>query len=456
MKPTELVEKVLEYSKADDCIVIVEEATSVNVRFANNTTTTNGATHEQELIILAVKDKKVGMVHRNFVEAAGLEALVREAEAACEFAPPAEDYFALESDDGGAPTGWEAPVPATEVGVFEKLARELAAAFKLAEGAGQKLFGYAEHNASTLWLGSSKGLRKRHDQLRGQIEITGKTADFATSAWAGQATRDFTDVDLTAMVAGLRERLEWSKTKLELAAGTYDTLLEPSAVADLIVYAYWTAAARDAAEGRTVFSKAGGDTRVGERLAAKNISVYSDPHEPALGVADFEVAGGSSSHASIFDNGVALRKTAWIEDGVLKHLITPRYWAAKSGIEARPYIDNLVMTTGDKRSTADLIKGMKRGLLVTCLWYIREVDPQRLLLTGLTRDGVFLVEDGQVKGAVNNFRFNMSPVGMLDMVAEAGATGPTLAREFGDYFTFTKMPPLVIRDFNMSSVSQAT
>jgi len=455
MKPVELVEKILGFSKADDCIVIVEEARSVNVRFANNTTTTNGATHDLTLIILAIKDKRVGMVHRSYVNPDGLEALVREAEANCEFQQPAEDYFELVSGNSVAPD-WDKSAITTDVSVFAGPAGELAEAFQQMQADDQRLFGYAEHNASTLWLANSRGLRRRHDQQRGQIEITAKTADFGSSAWAGQATRDFADVDVSGMVAGLRERLEWSKTRLDLPAGKYDTLLSPSAVADLTVYAYWTSAARDAAEGRTVYSKAGGATRIGERLAPENITLYSDPQEPGLNVPDFEITSSSSSYASLFDNGVELHKTNWIEQGVLKHLITPRYWAAKTGGEAAPFIDNLVMASGDNRSLAELIKGMKRGLLVTCLWYIREVDPQRLLLTGLTRDGIFLVEDGQVKGAVNNFRFNMSPVEMLGQIREAGATVPTLAREFGDYFTFTKMPPLVIKDFNMSSVSQAT
>ncbi len=455
MKPTELVDNVLQLSKADDCIVIVEELRSVNVRFANNTTTTNGAAHDLTLIILAIKNKRVGMVQRSYVDPKGLEALVREAEANCEYQQPAEDYFSVETGDT-TPADWDKAVVTTDVSVFAGLAKELAAAFKQAESDDQRLFGYAEHNAATLWLANSRGLKRRNDQLRGQIEITAKTADFSSSAWTGQATRDFSDVDLGAMVARLRERLEWSKTKLDLPAGAYDTLLEPSAVADLMVYAYWTAAARDAAEGRTVFSEAAGKTKVGERLAPPNITLYSDPAEPNLNVPDFEIAGASSSYQSVFDNGVTMSKTAWVENGVLRHLITSRYWADKAGEQATPFIDNLVMTTGDNRSINDLIKGVKRGLLVTCLWYIREVDPQRLLLTGLTRDGIFLIEDGKVKGAVNNFRFNMSPVAMLGQIAEAGATGPTLAREFGDYFTFTKMPPLVIHNFNMSSVSQAT
>lgn len=454
MKATELAERILGLSRSDDMVVIVEEASGINLRFANNTTTTNGATTGQELVILAIKGKKVGMLHRSYVDESKLEELVREAESNCEYAQDAEDFFELETGSG-RPGDWEVSAAPTSVAVFAKLSEGLAREFKQAESDGQKLFGYAEHSSSTVWLATSRGVRRRHHQLRGQIELTMKTADFKSSAWAGQASKDFSDVDLGKMVAGMRQSLEWSKTTLELPAGHYDTLLTPSAVSDLLIYAYWTASARDAAEGRTVFSAPEGKTRLGEKLAAENITLYSDPKEPGLEVADFELASGTSSWQSVFDNGIKMDRTEWIKDGVLEHLATPRYWAAKTGEEPTPLIDNLVMQAGGKGSLEDMIKQVKRGLLVTTLWYIREVDPQRLLLTGLTRDGVFLIEDGKIKGAVNNFRWNMSPVEMLGKIQAAGESVQTLPREWGDYFTFAKMPPLVIHDFNMSSVSQA-
>ncbi len=455
MKSTEIIDRILSLSQADDCIAIVEESSLANVRWANNATTTNGLSTSRTVLVIAIRDRRVGTVLRRYVDEAGLEALVREAESACELREPAEDFAELEGQTE-TPANWEAPAIATNTAVFKPLIKPLAQAFSQAEAESQRLFGYAEHSRTTTWLANSRGLKRRHDQNKGQIEMTAKTADFAASSWIGQATADFTDVDAGALVTSLRQRLEWSKTKVELPAGLYDTLLQPSAVADLLIYAYWTAAARDADEGRTVFGKAGGGTKLGQQLAPAGVNLYSDPAESGLEVANFEVVGGSSSYASVFDNGVSLSRTNWIEDGKLAHLITPRSWAAHQNTTATPYIDNLIMATPGTKSLEDMIAGVKRGLLVTCLWYIREVDPQRLLLTGLTRDGVFLIEDGQIKGVVNNFRFNMSPVEMLSAITESGATVPTLAREWGDYFTFAKMPPLLIRDFNMSSVSQAT
>ncbi|HEX2064824.1 MAG TPA: metallopeptidase TldD-related protein, partial [Acidimicrobiales bacterium] len=215
------------------------------------------------------------------------------------------------------------------------------------------------------------------------------------------------------------------------------------------------ASARDADEGRTVFSKAGGGNRIGERLFGEDVTLYSDPLEPGLEVMPFSLSVASSSYASLFDSGLDTGRTEWVEDGVLRHLITTRHWAARSGATATPYVGNMIFAAESGPTLEDMIASTERALLVTCVWYIREVDPQTLLLTGLTRDGVFLVEDGKVKGAVNNFRYNMSPVHMLAQASEVGRAERTLPREFGDWFSFVKTPPLRVDDFNMSSVSQA-
>jgi predicted Zn-dependent protease len=228
-------------------------------------------------------------------------------------------------------------------------------------------------------------------------------------------------------------------------------------VADLMIYLYWSAGGRDAADGRTVFSRPGGRTRVGDRLTEVAVSLRSDPAAPFLQCHPFVIAPESSAAQSVFDNGLALGPTAWIEDGVLRSLVQTRFSAERTGLPITPYIDNLILD-GTAPATADLdtmIAGTERGLLLTCLWYIREVDPQTLLLTGLTRDGVYLVEGGEVVGAVNNFRFNESPVDLLGRIVDVGRTERTLPREWSDYFTRTAMPALRVADFNMSSVSQA-
>jgi predicted Zn-dependent protease len=271
------------------------------------------------------------------------------------------------------------------------------------------------------------------------------------------STGAITDVDVSALERDVAQRLEWSKRRIELPAGHYDTVLPPTAVADMLIYMYWSMGAQDAHEGQSVFSKPGGGTRVGDSLSPTPLTLRSDPSMPGQQCEPFVAAGASSRYVSVFDNGLELTPTDWIADGTLRGLLQTRHSAQLTGLPMTPIIDNLeLVVPGGNGDVTSLVAGIERGLLLTCMWYIREVDPQTLLLTGLTRDGVFLVEHGEVVGAVNNFRFNESPVGMLKRIAAAGATENTLAREWGDYFTRTRMPALRIDGFNMSSVSQAS
>ncbi len=198
-------------------------------------------------------------------------------------------------------------------------------------------------------------------------------------------------------------------------------------------------------------------TGVGGRVSGQPLDLFSDPSYPGLECMPFVVAPSSGRDSSVFDNGLAAHRASWISAGVLSALHSSRYSAGLTGLPVTPAVDNLILTApGATASLEQMIASTKRGLLLTCLWYIRLVDPQTLLLTGLTRDGVYLIEGGEVVGAVNNFRFNESPVGMLSRVLEVGATEKTLPREWGDYFNRAAMPPLRIEAFNMSSVSQAS
>ena len=449
------LERVLSLSRADACIVVGSASSSVNVRWANNTSTTNGVVEAVELSVVSVIDRRVGAVSVSYFPEDSLERLVRQSEAVCAGKPEAEDYMPLVDGDG-FPADWELPAQSTGPEALEGLAPALARVLEQADADGASMFGYAERGTSTTYLATSTGLRRRHTRPSGRVEVNAKSRDFTRSAWAGKATPALGDVDLSLTCSGLRQRLEWSKSVHELPPGHYQVLLEPSAVADMLVYAYWSSAARDADEGRSVFSKPGGGNRVGERLYSPGVTVYSDPCEAGIEVAPFSMAVASSALASVFDSGQDTARTEWVSDGVLRALVTPRYWAARSGAErATPYIDNLVFAATSGPTLEEMIASTERALLVASLWYIRDLDPQSLLLTGLTRDGVFLVEDGEVKAAVNNFRFNVSPVQMLAQVSEIGRAEATLPRELGDYFDSVKMPPLRVEGFNMSSVSEA-
>jgi predicted Zn-dependent protease len=469
--PQETVERALAAARCDDCIVIADETSSANLRWAANSLNTNGVSRSRQLTVIAVsrdsEGARIGVVSRAGVRDDQVTDAVRAAEHAASQSSPAEDAQPLltpadrETYDGkqdiaaGQP-GWDDAPGSTGINVFGTFSPALGEAFAAAAGAGRKLYGYAEHSMTSTFLGTSTGLRLRHDQPTGKVDINAKSADPGGSAWTGQATADFTDVDVAAITADLNRRLDWSRRQVDLPAGKYETLLTPNSMADLMIYLYWSNGAKDALDGRTVFSKPGGGTRVGERLANLPVTLRSDPRAPGMGCAPFMIARTSGRETSVFDNGLIIPPVAWIEDGVLTALTQTRWTAELSGLPATPGADNLILDSGAASgSLDDLIAGTRRALVVSCLWYIREVDPQTLLLTGLTRDGVYLVENGEVTGAVNNFRFNESPVALLSRLAEVGATVRALPREWSDHFTRAAMPPGRFEDFNMSSVSQA-
>jgi len=467
--PQEAVERALAASRSGDCVVIAEETSGANLRWAGNTLTTNGVSRSRQLTVIAIdrrpEGSSAGIISRAGVRPDQIEEVVREAEHAAAEALPAEDAELLPGPETGGPFGinnegprWDSPPGRTEIGVLRDFAAELGETLREAQAADRKLYGFAEHDMVSTFLGTSSGLRRRHDQPTGRIELNAKSADMTRSAWSGTATSDFTDVDIAGLDARLSERLDWAKRSIALPAGRYETLLPPTAVSDLMIYLYWSAGAKDAADGRTVFSKVGGGTRVGEQLSTRPITLSSDPLAAGLSCSPFVIAHASGPDSSVFDNGLPLRATAWIQDGSLAALHSSRHSAALAGLPVTPALDNLILATSAAGAPTleEMIASTGRALLLTCLWYIREVDPQVLLLTGLTRDGVYLVEDGEVVGAVNNFRFNESPVGMLGRLLEVGATVPTLPREWGDYFNRAAMPPVRVEGFNMSSVSQAS
>ena len=460
--PQETVERALALSKADGCVVLATERSEANLRWANNTLTTNGSMRSRRLAVISVVNGQAGtaagVVERSAVTDDTLEDLVRASEQAARDAGPADDAAPLVEPGDDESGDWSAGPEETSIGVFSGLAPALGDAFGRA-GAGQRLlFGFAEHVLETRYLGSSTGLRRRHTQPTGSIEVNGKSRDFSRSAYVGRATVDFADIDVAALDGELARRLGWAERSIELPAGRYETLLPPTAVADLMFYLYLSAGARDADEGRTVFSKAGGGTRIGESLSPLPLSLRSDPHARGLEAEPFLTTTSSfGGIISVFDNGQPLRSTEWIKGGKLNQLIRTRAWAAKTSAEPAPLIDNLILDTPDaSASLDDMIAATGRGLLLTCLWYIREVDPQTLLLTGLTRDGVYLVENGEVSGAVNNFRWNESPVDLLGRISETSHAERCLPREWNDYFNRTVMPSLLLPDFNMSTVSQAS
>jgi predicted Zn-dependent protease len=434
----------------DETIVLVTDRSTASLRWAGNSMTTNGESVSRETTVISIVRQEnaahVGSVKSSEVDPDTIAGLVAASQESARSAPDARDSAPALSG-AECPDDWDAPSPLTGAGVFGGVASGLAVGFQGADA----LYGFARHELDTVYLATSGGIRRRFSQPTGSVEINAKRN--GASAWVGVSTFDFNDVPIDSMLDDLSLRLGWASRTVALPAGRYETLMPPSTVADMMIYLGWSMDGRGAQEGRTALSAPGG-TRVGEKLTDLGLTLYSDPFAAGLNCQPFVATSSSSERVSVFDNGLDIGRVDWIRDGAINALAYPRSAAVEFGAPVAVPADNLLMT-GGTAELADMIAATERGLLLSTLWYIREVDPTVLLLTGLTRDGVYLIEDGEVTAAVNNFRFNESPLDLLRRATEAGISEQTLPREWGDWATRAQMPTLRIPDFHMSSVSQA-
>ncbi|EOM78350.1 TldD/PmbA family protein [Rhodococcus rhodnii] len=447
----DLVERVLRAARADETMCIVTDRAETNVRWAGGSPTTNGLTTARHWTVISLLRStggtRIGVVGSASTDPDAVAAVVRAAEDAARAAEPVDDTAPLVA--GAEDPDWGDDAATTDFDVLAGVVDALATGF----GGPDPLYGYAEHAAETVTLGTSTGVRRRHVQPTGSIEINAKRGD--ASVWVGAGTTDFTDVDTEALLADAARRLDWSARTVSLPAGRYETLLPPSTVADLLIPLMWAMEGRAAHEGRSAFAAPEGRTRVGERLTSLPLALVSDPTAPGIGYRPFVATESSGDALSLFDNGMTADAVEWIADGTIAALAYSRASAHRFDAPVAVPGDNLILHSHSTTDLDAMIASTEHGLLLTTLWYIRDVDPTTLLLTGLTRDGVYLVEDGEVRAAVNNFRFNESPLDLLRRATEAGATERTLPREWKDWFTRTAMPALRIPDFHMSSVSRA-
>jgi len=439
------------FGRCDETIVIVSDRAEASLRWAGNSMTTNGVSTGRTTTVIAIVRRgdaaHLGVRRSSVVDTDAVGPLVAAAADAAHAAPEARDNAPLLTGSG-EPADWGDPVPGTGVGAFAEVARALSAGFR----GNDRLYGFAHHVVETTLVATSTGVRRRFTQPTGSVEINAKRG--TASAWTGVSTPWFIDVPIDSMLDDLSTRLDWARRTIELPAGRFETLMPPSTVSDMMIYLGWSMDGRGAQEGRTALSAPGGGTRVGEKLTDLGLTMYSDPLAPGLECAPFVHTAAGSERLSAFDNGMDIDRVDWIRDGTISSLVYPRATAAEFDVTPAAPADNLLMT-GGTASLAEMVAATERGLLLTTLWYIRTVDPTTLLLTGLTRDGVYLIEDGEVTAAVNNFRFNESPLDLLRRATEAGVAETTLPREWGDWATRAVMPTLRIPDFHMSSVSQA-
>ena len=449
------VEIALELLGKDGGVVIGGNSATNNLRWANSALTTNGDSIDQTLSISAFVTVPggvaTGMSSGQIRSRADIEALVDASRASAISAGPAVD--AMDLVQGPNDPNFFDPALALDVSEISHIASGLTEVFAHRE---KEFFGYAEQSLDTTYVGTSSGTRMRYFERTSRFELCAKSSDRRRSAWSGQGGTSLIGVNVQEHLLDVSAKLEIQLNQVETDPGRHRVTLSPSAVSDLLIYMLWSSAARDAAEGRSAFSNVKGGTRVGEKLSERKLTLATDPSLTDIETFDHVVNLGSSALGSAFDTGLKIGRSEIISDGVLTGLGSSRHAAQEAKLPFTPLTDNLsLVDTQGTGSLTELASRMGDGLLITCLWYIREVDPQNLLLTGLTRDGVYVVSGGEVIGASNNFRFNESPIDMLSRVVDAGETVPCLPREWADWFSRAQVSPLTIDGFNLSTKSDA-
>jgi len=452
---SEAVEIALDLLGDDGGVVIGGNSASNNLRWANSALTTNGDSIDKTLSISAfVKvagGVASGMSSGQIRSRGDIEDLVSASRASAVSAGPSVD--AMELIAGPQHSDFHDPATELDISEISHISSGLSEVFGQSD---QEFFGFAEQSLDTTYVGTSSGTRMRYSEKTSRFELCAKSHDRQRSAWSGQGGTSLLDVKTQDHLLDVTQKLKIQRNQINSNPGRHRVTLSPSATSDLMIYFLWSSAARDAAEGRSAFSDVTGGTRVGERLSSRNLNLVTDPHLPGIETFDHVVNLGSSALGSAFDTGFKIERSELITNGVLTALGSSRHAAQEAKLPFTPLADNISFSDAQgSGSLVELARRMGDGLLITCLWYIREVDPQNLLLTGLTRDGVYVVSGGEIIGSTNNFRFNESPIDMLSRVIDAGQTVPCLPREWADWFSRSQVAPLTIEGFNLSTRSDA-
>lgn len=433
-----IVEKVVKWSKADAVDVQINTYTQGNIRFADNQVSTAGSTTDAQLGVQSAFGPKHAVVTTNDLSDEAIKRAVEQSERIAKLAPDDPEAMPQLGKQTYAPVN--AFFESTANLSADDRAKAALIALEMARKAGDvKAAGYLVSGAGALAIGNSTGMFAYHRATNVNYTLTARTTDGTGSGWAAADHPDWAQLDARRVATRAVEKAKASQNPVALEPGRYTVILEPQAVGDLVQLISNYADARSADEGRSPFVKAGGGNKVGEKICDERVTIYSDPSDAQLVGRpwDFE--------------GMPIGRQVWIEKGVLKQLIYSRFWAKKQGKVATGGPSTFKMA-GGTQSVDDLIKGTTRGILVTRLWYLREVDPRTILYTGLTRDGTFLVENGKITKSLRNFRFNESPLFMLNNIEALGQAERLAGTEQGGDVV---MPSLRVRDFNFTSLSEA-
>ena len=425
-----ILEKALSFSTADACEINMGGSESGNIRYARNTVSTAGHQSNQTLVVKSSFGKKSGVATIDEFDDASLEKVVKRSEELAQFAPENPEFMAplgpQSYDDSNS------FVEATANIKPEFRAKVAASSIEPAAAKDVTAAGFLNDTSGFSAMMNSNGLFAYNKATNVDFTVTMRTNDGTGSGWVTRDFNDITKFDADEAAQTAIDKAVMSREAKAIEPGKYTVILEPAAVEELLGNMARSFNARTADEGRSFMSKDGG-TKMGMKIVDERVNIWSDPLNKEVPTSTWN------------GEGQPLKKTSWIENGVVKNLAYDRYWAGQKGVDPVPFPSNFIMGGGNT-SLEELIKGTKKGILVTRLWYIRSVDPQTLLYTGLTRDGTFYIENGQIKYPVKNFRFNESPIIMLNNLEELGQQ----VRVNGNLVPYMK-----VRDFTFTSLSDA-
>lgn len=425
-----ILKKILKLSEADSCTVNLGGSNQGNIRYARNTVSTSGMESNISLAINSSFGSKSGTATTNELDDASLERAVRRSEELARLAPEDPEFM-----PPLGPQKYEASeefFQETADVTPEWRAEQTRKCIDYVKAKGLIAAGFIEDSHYFSSMANSKDLFAYRQGTNIDFTLTVRTEDGTGSGWVSRDFNHIKQFDIEEASKIAVEKAASSANAKAVEPGKYTVILEPSAANSLLQNMFFSMNARSADEGRSFLAKEGGN-KLGEKIVDERVTIYSDPLHPQVPASTWS------------GSGLPNPKRVWIENGVVKNLFYGRYWAQKKGVEPVPFPSNGIME-GTNQSLQDLIKSTERGILVTRLWYIRTVDPQTLLYTGLTRDGTFFIENGRIRYPIKNMRFNESPVIMLNNLEAIGQP----ERVNGNL-----IPPLKIRDFTFTSLSDA-
>lgn len=427
----QILEKALSYSSADTCEVNLTGSNSGNIRYARNTVSTAGAQSNQQLVVTSSFGLRVGTATIDEFDEVSLQKVVKRAEELAKLSPENPEFMEplgqqeyAESKQFFQSTADISP---------EFRAKVAASSINPASAKDVTAAGFMEDSSGFSAMLNSNGLFAYERSSNLDFTVTMRSNDGTGSGWVTRDVNDVNQFDAAEASAIAIDKALQSREAKAIEPGKYTVILEPAASVQLLNNMFGSFNARTADEGRSFMSKEGGGTKLGEKIVDERVNLYSDPQNPLV---------PSSTWSQ---TGLPVKRMDWLKGGVVSNLFYSRFWAKEKGVDPVPFPSNGIMEGGDA-SLEDMIKDTKKGIIVTRLWYIRTVDPQTLLYTGLTRDGTFYVENGKIKHPVKNFRFNESPIIMLNNLETLGQQ----VRINGNLIPYMK-----VRDFTFTSLSDA-